>query len=371
MFNFTVRKSVTALDIGQGSVKVVELGLSAGRPVVQKAGLEELALLSGPDQENPEAREQRYASALIRLLKRLNLSPQKLISPVSSIPGEKVSIKQIKSMPLAADELASSLSFEARKHVPVDGEVLMDYQVVQETAEELDILLCVTAKESVKSHLSLLSRAGIRGPVIDAPALAVVNAWLLHPETDLTPETVLFIHVGASLTHLCIYRKKGLFFVREIPVAGSHFTKEIAEKFSVSLPDAERMKRQKGALVLPENGGEAGENGSDKLGFADAETVRHASLEGLMREIHRSIRFYAKETGRPQIDLCVLSGGGVCDASLARHLEAGLRLPCQPLDPFRGLNSKCELPAHGREQYTQVMGMALRGMHELLQNQPQ
>lgn len=369
MFNMTPRKSVTALDVGAGSIKAVELSASADRPVVLKCGLEELAVVNDPGRETPEAREQRQAAALSRLLKRLNIPPQKLNAPVTCLPGDKVSIKQIKSLPLAAEELASSLSFEARKHVPVEGTVLMDYQILRESAEELDILLCVTAQESVKAHLSLLSSAGVRGPVIDAPALAVVNAWLLHPESDLTPETVLFLHLGASMTHLCIFRKKGLFFVREIPIGGAHITRELAGKFGLGLPEAEMVKRQKGALALPEGASEAGTGAG--LGFADADAAHHAGLDGLMREIHRSVRFYAKETGRPQIDLCLFSGGGACDAALTAHLEAGLRLPCRTLDPFRGLTAKCELPAKGREQYTQAMGTAFRGVHELLSNKPQ
>lgn len=370
MFNLSVRKNVVAVDIGESSVKVVELAVSADRPAVLKAGLEEMAPVNDAERENPEARDQRYAGALTRLLKRLAINPQKIPSCVSALPGNKVSIKQIKSMPLSADELTSSLFFEARKHVPVEGEVLMDYQIVQETPAELDLLLCVTAKESVKSHLALLSRCGIRGPVIDAPALAVANSWLLHPESDLTPDTVLFLHLGASLTHLSIYRKKGLFFVREIPVAGSHFTREIAEKFNVGLSEAEMLKRQKGALHRPDGVSGAGEEKST-LGFADSDGVRQVQIENLVREIHRSVRFYAKETGHSQIDLCILSGGGACDAALKSHLETTLRLPCRTFDPFRGLPLKTDLAPQGRESYTQAMGMALRGVHELLQNQSQ
>jgi type IV pilus assembly protein PilM len=369
MFKFSPRKTALAVDIGQSSVKIVELHTSAERPVVLKAGLEELALLDGAEQETPQARDQRLASALTRLLKRLDIAPQKVSSPIASLPGDKVSIKQIKSLPLSSDELASSLSFEARKHVPVDGEVLMDYQILRETGSDLDILLCVTAKESVKAHLSLLSGAGLKGPVLDAPALALVNAWLLHPAADLKAETVLFLHLGASLTHLCIFRKKGLFFAREISVGGNHLTREIAEKFVSTLPEAERIKRQKGALALPEGAADTGTAGG--LAFADTDTARHTGLDGLVREIHRSLRFYAKETGQGQIDLCVLSGGGACDAALTAHLEANLKITCQCPDPFRGLAAKNELPAYGRPQYAQAMGLALRGVHELLQNQPQ
>jgi type IV pilus assembly protein PilM len=330
-----------------------------------------MALPEDPGRETPEAREQRTASALSRLLKRLSLPPQKLAAPVSALAGDKVSIKQIKSLPLAADELSSSLSFEARKHVPVEGTVLMDYQVLREGPGELDILLCVTAQESVREHLSMLSRAGVRGPVIDASALAVVNAYLLHPESDLNPETVLFLHLGASMTQVCLFRKKGLFFAREIPVGGDHITREMAGKFGVSPSEAEMLKRQKGALTLPEGVSPAGEGEVKGLDFADADATKHTGLDTLTREILRSVRFYAKETGKAQVDMCVLSGGGACDATLVAHLEAGLGLPCKVPDPFRGLPAKCALPDTGRAQYTQAMGMALRGVHELLSNKPQ
>ena len=46
--------------------------------------------------------------------------------------------------------------------MPVDGEVLMDYQILRHGDNELDILLCVTAKEAVEDHLDLLSRCAIK-----------------------------------------------------------------------------------------------------------------------------------------------------------------------------------------------------------------
>jgi len=154
-------------------------------------------------------------------------------------------------------------------------------------------------------------------------------------------------------------------------VGGDHITREMAGKFGTSPSEAEMLKRQKGALALPAGVSPAGEGEAKGLDFADADATKHAGLDTLMREILRSVRFYAKESGNGQVDLCVLSGGGACDASLVAHLEAGLRLPCNVPDPFRGLPAKCALPERGREQYTQAVGMALRGVHELLSNKPQ
>jgi type IV pilus assembly protein PilM len=368
MFNFKTRKNVIALDIGESSIKLIELLAGEGRPVVVAAAIEEMAIQEEAALETSTARRQRVSAALSRLLKRLNIVPAKVPFWYSTLPSGKVNIKQIKSVPLAKDELDSSLYFEARKHVPVEGEVLMDYQVVAETASELDILLCVSSRDVVQEHLSLLAESGIRGAVVDASPLATVNGWLLNPESDLTPETVLFINLGASLTHLSIFRRKGLFFVRDLPVAGNHLTKELSDKLRVSMPEAEALKRQHGVLQQSANS-VASEGECSQIGFAESDTTCNVQLDTLVREINRSIRFYAKETGQSQIDRVYLCGGGALDTSLKVHLESALHMQCTPFDPFKGLNVKCEIPVQGKELFTQAMGMAFRGINELLSNQ--
>jgi type IV pilus assembly protein PilM len=365
---FKKKRNVTAVDIGANSVKLVELSGNREAPVVVRAGETGIAWPDNADRQNPDQVRQHTAVALRALFSQTGLNPSRIANPISAVPGDKISIKQIRSVSLSASELDSSLAFEARKHVPVEGEALMDYQVLNDTGTDLDILLCVTARRAVQDHLDFLAQCGVRGKVIDAPPLAVVNARLLNPAAGPMPGTAMFIHVGASLTHLCILRQGGLFFVREIPHAGDHFTREISSKEGVGLMEAERLKREKG--ILSGNGKGRQESETGKIGFAEAEAGTIESLDGLVTEIHRSVRFYAKETGDNRIDETFLSGGSAADAGLRERLASALRRECRVIDPFEGLKVKCQLPAGGRTALTQAVGMALRGIHDVFQNKP-
>jgi len=227
--------------------------------------------------------------------------------------------------------------------------------------------LAVASKEAVQDHLDLLGRCGFSGPVIDAPALCIVNAFLLNPEICKEAGTVLFINIGAGLTHVCLCRRDGLFFSRGIPVAGIRFTEDVARRYKVGVPEAENIKLEKGA----DGGGpsDIGRGGIQTIELLSATDAGQAALDELVREIHRSLRFYAKETGNAQVDLAVLSGGGALDPTIRKRMTEAVKCPVITPDPFTGIPALSGRPTPPASQYMQAMGMALRGYNDLFSNQ--
>jgi type IV pilus assembly protein PilM len=364
---FNRQKNVLAIDIGEYSVKAVELTLAEGRPRLLKAGEKALPTDTYRDRENRELIKQNCSAALSALMIDMKVAPAQSRYVISSIPGDKVNLKQIKSLSLSDDELRSSLAFEARKHVPLDGEWLMDFQVLAREAEDLQALLAVASKEAVRDHLDSITRSGFLSPVIDAPPLAIANAFLLNPAIRQEAETVLHLHIGASQTTVCLVRKNGLFFARVIPVAGNRFSEDLAKHYKIGFAEAERLKLEKG--IESEGGPETAENGALKLDLVSTTEAGQAGTDELMREIQRSVRFYAKETANAAVDLAVLSGGSVQDPAFCKRVSAGLRCPVIIPDPFAGVGLAEGIPDNRRSQYFQVMGLALRGLHDVFPDQ--
>ena len=62
-----------------------------------------------------------------------------------------MAVKQIRSISLSAEELESSLIFEARKHLPLDDtEAILDYQILDGSSDSqnLEILMVATTKKA-------------------------------------------------------------------------------------------------------------------------------------------------------------------------------------------------------------------------------
>src|SRR4051812_3876132 len=121
---FKGRESVLAVDLGSSSLKAVELEADKGQVRVRRAASVDLPVPPDGDRENRPDRKTRLISSLNDLLRDMGVKPSKARGLVSSLPAGQVSIKQIRCPTLPEGEIRSALVFEARKHLPVEGEVL-------------------------------------------------------------------------------------------------------------------------------------------------------------------------------------------------------------------------------------------------------
>lgn len=358
---FRGRDSVLALDLGSASLKAVELEAEGGKPVLRRAAAVDLPVPPDGDRENRPDRRARLIAALGDLLREMGVKPSRSRHLVSSLPGPQVSIKQIRCPALPEGEIRSALVFEARKHLPVEGEVLVDYQVLARRPEELEVLLVATAKQAVAGHLATLEACGLKGGIIEAPALALWNAYL-ELEQPADEEAIGLLHIGAATASLGFFRAGGLFFTREIPIAGDRFTEDARERFGGDFAAAEKAKVARGLF------GQAEESGGQAKGLAlelEAETRGgNPSLQDLARELQRSIRFYLKESGRTRIAGLALAGGSAAGPGLEEYLAKETGVAVKRFDPLARLGNAARGQVGNPMQFAQAVGMGLRGMHE-------
>lgn len=367
---FRGRDSVLAVDLGSASIKAVELEAVGGKPVLRRAASVDLPVPPDGDRENRPDRRARLVAALSELLRDMGVKPGKARRLVSSLPGAQVSLKQIRCPALPDGEIRSALVFEARKHLPVEGEVLMDYQVLARRPEELEVLLVATAKHAVVNHLAMLEACGLKGGLVEAPALALWNAFLgLEPSSGQphTEDPSGLLHIGAATASLSFFRAGGLFFTRDIPIAGDRFTGDVRDRFGGDFAAAEKAKVAHGLFGNGDGAGEGGAGAAHAgLGLELEEEARggHPSLSDLVREVQRSIRFYLKESGKPRIAGLALSGGSAASPGLEDYLTRELGTPVRRFDPLSRLEGAAGVRVENRMQFAPAAGMALRGMHE-------
>ena len=126
------------LDIGRQFVKAVLLEKNRGGTKIVNTGIRLV-----PDQNksyDPELiTKPMWVMAVRELMREMNINPKRVKNLVTSLNGTNVSVKQITTMEMPSDELESAMTFEARKHIPMDGtDAVIDYQIIGSNEQEVD-----------------------------------------------------------------------------------------------------------------------------------------------------------------------------------------------------------------------------------------
>ncbi len=319
-------KSAIGLDIGNYAIKLVELENEGGRYKVKNFAINDLY---GPGEEfDPEGPGvSRLESSLKNIFQSVKLNPKRLKNINSSLGGPAVSVKQIKSVSLAPEEMESSLVFEARKHLPLDeSDAVIDSQILRGDmdSQDMDILLAATTKKVFDNHLSLLKSVGIKANIIDAEALAIVNSYIATQGSLLGEEALIFLNVGAKYSSIVIVGENTMLFTREINWAGSNFTDDIKSSLNIDYQEAESVKKQRGIGALMGGTG----------GGAGIRVARRMAIDNLIDEIRRSLRYYTKETGCRNFKKVLLSGGSSTLPNFNSHLAQHLNMTVEIYNPF-------------------------------------
>ena len=322
-------KSVVGLDIGTFSIKLVELEDEGGRYKLKTFYIKDL-YGEGEEYDNEGPGINRLETSLREVLHAAKINPRRAKNINTGLGGPTVSIKQIKSIPLAPEEMESSLMFEARKHLPLDdSDALIDYQILSGSMEsqDMEILLVATTKKRFDNHLSLLKSTGLSPRIIDAEVLALVNSYIISNGTLLGEEALVFLNVGAKYSTIAIAGEKSMIFTREINWAGNNFTDDIKTNQKVDYTQAEALKKERGMGAL------LGEASGEGLGIRVA---RRMAVDNLMDEVRRSLRYYTKETGCHDFQKILLCGGSSMLPNLNSHLAQHLNLTVEIYNPFAG-----------------------------------
>jgi type IV pilus assembly protein PilM len=346
-------KESVGIDIGTHSIKLVHLKkIHDGykllnyeiRPTVP-AGVEYIP---------SDLRRDRYAPILAEMLRTLKIKPRKIKHLVSSVGGDHVSIKQIKTIFLPEDELESALFFEAKKHLPISGsDMLLDFQVlsVEERTNNMNILLVATTKDELTKHNDILTAADLAPGIVDAEPLAIANSFILNAFVE--EGVYVIINLGAHRTNMVIYGPKAKFFSRDLAWGGYHITKDIMKRKNISFEEAEEHKFEYG---ITDSSSATGEG----VGLATLEISDKPTEEQIALEIKRSLRYYVKEAGNSDFRKVLLVGGGSKLKGLPEYFTEQLNIPTEIFNPFINLEMPEKLRDKKDSQLALAIGLAMR-----------
>ncbi len=345
-----------AVDVGASAVRLIEVGPdSKGRPAILALAEEEIAYDPAKTSDFLPLYLQALTSALGRMPTKTRLCHLCLGGPAV--------FSRILKVP-AADpgKVGSMVGFEAQQTVPAIEQALWDYQILPSSQPgEVEALILAIKKDTVEEMSAAASAAGLRPQLVTLAPAALLNAFYFN-YPDATGCS-LVLEIGARATTILLVEGSRL-FVRVVPLGGGTMTQAVATDLQETFAGAELLKKAKG-FVHP---GGAYEDPSD------AATARISKLtRGVMTRLHaeveRSITFFRSQQGGGKPTQAWLTGGGTMMGYTDLFFREKLKIPVEPLQPFRRLSLPASTDSTSAVQnfpaWGVAVGTALQGLPDV------
>jgi type IV pilus assembly protein PilM len=328
------------LDIGSSAVKAVVLRQGKGGWSLVAAGEAPLGeeTVESATAAEPAAVREAVGSLLDSLrVRRANVA--------TALAANHVIVKRLAFAEMSEEALMEAIPWEAEQYIPFDlGEVTLDYQVISqqgaETGKPVEVLLVAAKREHIEDRAGTIAQTGRRPIVLDVEAFALANAYQMN-YPDRSDALSMLVHVGRSLTVVCLLKRGEPVFTRDIALGGQAHLEAIKQALRAKGVDERRAR----SIFR-------GQSSSDLTREQVAAALRQAS-KTLAAEVRRTVEFYrttapaAEKLGR------VVLSGGACEAvGLSEQLTAELGAPVSLFDPFR------KVARSGREIGAEVSGPA-------------
>ncbi|MFH1838217.1 MAG: type IV pilus assembly protein PilM [Candidatus Kuenenbacteria bacterium] len=304
-------QSYLGIDIGMGSIKIVELKNEKGKPKLVTYGLVEQSVDIVHD--NSEEAKKHIANLILKTCEKAQVSTQKVITglPTFSVFNSIINLPQISSK-----DLPSAIKWEAKKFIPLPlEEVILDWKILKEESskEEKNLNINKDKSQSVSVEKIKKTKKGLRILLTVAPRSLIkkfvdifkqINFELLSLETasfaltrsllgyDLNP--IMIVDIGAAITSVIVVEKNIPILNRSIDIGGISVTKTIANSLNINFKRAEQFKRDIGVS-----------NVSSQEGTSN---IVQNILNNIINEIRYTIELYEHQ-GSKKIEKIILTGG--------------------------------------------------------------
>ena len=318
---FSKKKDVIGLDIGCGSIKLVELK-------EDKNGykLQNLAISPLPPEAIVDGALMDSVTIIDAIRDVIAASKTKTKDVVTSVSGHSVIVKKI-SLPFMTEaELEESIQWEAERYIPFDiNDVNIDFQIFGSTPENpdiMDVVLVAAKKDIINDHVSVIMESGLNPVIIDIDSFALENMLAINYEVN-KEETFAVVNVGASITNINIIKNNLSAFTRDIFKGGNQITEEIQRQLHVDHEEAENIKV--GTKI-------------DLTSQPIIQNVLKAAAESLALEIGNSIDFFQSTSTYEKIAKLYLSGGGSKIKDFDIILQQQIGVPVEVVNPFKKID---------------------------------
>jgi type IV pilus assembly protein PilM len=342
------RPPTVGLDIGSSAIKAVVLRRGRGGWSLVAAGETPVPDRSVKDGTSTEPGA--LSDVVNDVLGSMRVRRARI---AAALAGHAVIVKRLSLPAMSQAELSEAIPWEAEQYIPFDlADVQLDYQVVPSadaSKNSLDVLLVAAKRDRIDDRTSVILQTGRRPVILDIEAFALANAYQMNYPERNDPLAAL-IHVGRTLTIVCLLEHGQPVFTRDISIGGQAHLDGLLRDLGSRGVDELSAKR-----IL--HGQFPSEVSADQV----ASVLREASSQ-LVLEVRKTIDFYRATAPIEKISRLVVSGGAYQAVGLIDLLASEFGAPVEVFDPFRRVSKPSR--AIGADStgpaYAVAVGLAMR-----------
>jgi len=269
-----------------------------------------------------------------------------------SIPAMRTFTRTIKLPKLTNKELEDAVRMEAEQYIPVPvDDLYMDYSITSTTETEIELLAVAVPKKIVDSYVALAKVLGLELVALEA---TIASSSRLFVHTELSDVPTVIIDYGSISSDITIF-DHGIVVTGTAGGGGDNFTDLISEALDISKSEAQVIKAKYGLSYSKKQ--------------KEITTALKPTLEQILKEIRRMIRYYEERYGDDRkIVQIVTLGGGSNMPGLSDYMTNALRLPVRMSNPWdKHVMFKNIQPPGGVESsmYITAAGLSLTKPKEL------
>lgn len=332
------------LDISDESLKFV--GLVSVRDGIRIGRFGERAIPEGIIESGKIKDQKRLVEVLSLLRQRDGVRFVRV-----SMPEEQVYLFRLRLEKEGLENVREGIELSLEEHVPIAAaDSIFDYQILAEDSRSLELQVAAIQKSVVESYLSVFTDSGLSVGSLELEAQAICRAVVRDGDMG----TYMIVDFGQTRTGIFIISSGAAVFTSTLDIGGRALSGMIMKNFNVSLPEAEKMKKEYGLS----------RNAKNKEIFS----VLLNTASVLRDEISKHFLYWythKDEEGksRPPIKKIILCGGDANLIGLSDYLSVSLKTKTELADVWVNIlepgKSIPEIPKRRSLAFAAALGLAL------------
>jgi type IV pilus assembly protein PilM len=278
------------LDIGTTALRAVQLKKSGPTKMLANYGM--LPIEGNITMSDAPADRTKVAEKIRELVAQTGLATR---SAAVNIPSQKVFTAIIDMDKMNEADLARSIRYQADSFIPTPlAESKIDWAILGDSPKDpkkVEVLLSSVPNAFVEARLQMLEAAGLTAVAIEPDGMALARS--IVPADVASAQMVL--DIGNMNTDLVIVMAGVPRLVRSIPTGSSAIVRSAMQHLSIDQNQAEQFVFKFGL-------------GKDKL-EGRVYTAIIQTIDGLMGEIEKSIKFFNERYTTLRIERIIVTGG--------------------------------------------------------------
>ncbi|MBI3317161.1 MAG: type IV pilus assembly protein PilM [Candidatus Omnitrophica bacterium] len=271
-----------------------------------------------------------------------------------SVKGQGVVIRFVQFPKMKPEDLRGAITFEAEKYIPFKyNEVVLDFVVIEDNIQGpsgpmMNVLIVGVKRDEVYPLIQTFQSAGLEVELIDADALAFLNAIeFCYP--DVMASAIGILDIGTDISTLSVAQGGNPRFIRDLSFGGMDVIKRLKRK--LGLTDQAAMEQME----------------VDRVPTPEAQEVLKEALGNLVSDLKVSLDYYLDQVhGATPITKLFLAGGGGYHPVVIDALTKDLQIPVETLDVLGKVKTveglDLELFKKNQGLLTVALGLALRDL---------